>query len=67
VHFIFKRRFLLNSCEDSNDTILEEAVNWQQNTIIKFAAEEDKETFIWYYDLLTNEDYWGNDEVELDI
>lgn len=64
----FSAIFLMNSCDESDDSISEEtAINWQEKTRIAFAPVEDKETFIWYHDLLTNEDYWGNDEVEIDM
>lgn len=59
--------FLLQSCESNDEPLMEEAVNWQERTRISFKAAEDKETFIWYHDLLTNADYWGNDEVEVDM
>lgn len=64
----FSAIFLLNSCDESDDSISEEtAINWQEKTRIAFTPVEDKETFIWYHDLLTNEDYWGNDEVEINM
>ncbi|WP_242132578.1 hypothetical protein [Aestuariivivens marinum] len=64
----FSAIFLLNSCDESDDSISEEVVvKWQEKTRIAFTPVEDKETFIWYYDLLTKEEYWGNDEVEINM
>ncbi|MCF7568282.1 hypothetical protein L3X37_07885 [Sabulilitoribacter arenilitoris] len=63
----FSAIFLLNSCDESDDSVIEEVVNWKEQTRIAFTPVEDKETFIWYHDLLTNEDYWATDEVEINM
>ncbi|TRZ45735.1 hypothetical protein [Robertkochia solimangrovi] len=66
--------FALFSCSDegytdnSGVTLPEtEDLPWQANTTLEVTPDEDHASFIWYHDLLTGEDYWGNDEVILNF
>lgn len=60
--------FLSQSCDiDADDSYTEGNLSWQSTTRISAKAVKDKETFIWYHDLLSGEDYWGNDKVELNM
>ncbi|TNJ46954.1 hypothetical protein KFZ70_05950 [Tamlana fucoidanivorans] len=57
------------SCTESDDVDNAEVseLPWQANTRLAVMPQEDQETFIWYTDLLTNEEYWGNQTVVLDL
>ncbi|GAA3573715.1 hypothetical protein [Snuella lapsa] len=60
--------FFQSCTSSSEDEIIEDPLtNWQAKTRLRVTPQEDKDTFIWYKDLLTNEEYWGNKTVELDM
>ncbi|KAB1068157.1 hypothetical protein F6U93_07615 [Tamlana haliotis] len=66
--FLFFGAILLfNSCSDNDDDTINSESIWQLDTKLVFEPVEDKETFIWYYDLQTKQEYWGNDEVEINM
>jgi len=41
--------------------------SWVYNTNLNISAKKDKEAFLWLKNVLTLEEYWGNDEVTLDV
>jgi len=62
--------FTIQSCDDEitsefPDAKSPENMAWQANTNIKVNPVEDKEAFIWLTNVVTLEQYWGNDTVEL--
>jgi len=63
----FSTIFLLQSCDEDTNIYEEGELSWQNSTVLKVTPVEDKETFIWYKDLLTFEEYWGNETVELNM
>ncbi|WP_341214491.1 hypothetical protein [uncultured Wocania sp.] len=67
--FLFGLVILFQSCTETNDEVLVEDLNadWQLQTRLAVIPQEDKDTFVWYRDLLTNEEYWGNETVEVDL
>ena len=64
---LFSTIFLLQSCDEDTNIYEEGELSWQNSTTLKVTPVEDKETFIWYKDLLTFEEYWGNETVELNM
>ncbi|WP_242135553.1 hypothetical protein [Aestuariivivens marinum] len=67
--FLFVFVALFQSCtENSEDALVEDpSSNWQLKTRLAVMPQEDKETFVWYRDLLTFDEYWGNETVEIDL
>lgn len=63
----FSTIFLLQSCDEDTNIYEEGEFSWQNSTVLKVTPVEDKETFIWYKDLLTFDEYWGNETVELNM
>jgi len=62
--------FSMHSCNDEITSEFPNAVDpanlaWQANTHIKVTPVEDKEAFIWLTNVVTLEQYWGNEIVEL--
>lgn len=57
----------LQSCDDDFFTQEEEISQWEAATNLKIASVEGKEAFVWEKNLLTEEQYWKNTVVELDI
>ncbi len=64
--------FSMHSCNEDITNEFPEApspgsLGWQANTQIKVTPIEEKETFIWLTNVVTLEQYWGNDTVELQM
>ncbi|MCF6223326.1 MAG: hypothetical protein L3J34_06315 [Flavobacteriaceae bacterium] len=64
--------FSIQSCRDLNDLEFPEAKDpgslaWQATTHMKISPTEGKETFVWLTNIITLEQYWGNDTVELNF
>lgn len=64
--------FTMHSCDDDDtsefpDAVSPESLAWQANTHIKVTPIEDKEAFIWLTNVVTLEQYWGNETVELQM
>lgn len=59
--------FSLQSCSDDFSTIEEVETRWQESTHLKLRPVEGKEAFVWEKNILTQEQYWKNTVVELDL
>ena len=69
---IFTLIFSFLACDDTIDNEFDEAVElrslpWQASVKMDVAAVEDKEVFIWLTNVVTLEQYWGNETVELEM
>jgi len=63
--------YSFQSCNDELDSEFSEAntenIPWQADTHIKIQPVKDKEAFIWLTNVITLEQFWGNDTVELNL
>ena len=71
--FLFSIAFFIQSCDEEgytdsiSDPVNAENLPWQALTNLSIYAEEEMGNFIWLKDLLSFEEYWGNDTVVLNI
>jgi hypothetical protein len=64
--------FSAGSCQDIDDSEFPNTIDpgnleWQATTHMKIKPVEGKETFVWLTNIITLEQYWGNDTVELNF
>ncbi len=57
----------MQSCSDDFSTIEEIETSWQEATHLNIIPVEGKEAFVWEKNILTQEQYWKNTVVELDL